>query len=58
MSIVCKCGYEHYDESKIIKRRDPITNQVRPVCKICGRRVFFKSVNPAQYKRMLRSIQT
>lgn len=53
MGIVCRCGYEHTDKSKLVMKRDPIFNKVRPICARCGHRVHIKTVNPADYKRMM-----
>jgi len=57
VTITCKCGYEHTDQSNIIIKRDPIFNRVRPICGRCGRRVYFRSVGPGEYKRLLKAME-
>ncbi|MHB8170381.1 MAG: hypothetical protein ACYDG6_02425 [Thermincolia bacterium] len=57
MVIKCKCGFEHNDQNNIVRKRNPIFNQVRPICGRCGRRIYVRSVGPGEYKRLLKAIE-
>jgi hypothetical protein len=38
--IVCRCGYEHANETFIEFRRDAVSNRVKLFCQKCGKRLF------------------
>lgn len=38
--LLCRCGFEHSDESMIEYRRDAVSNRVKLFCRKCGKRLF------------------
>lgn len=38
--LLCRCGFEHIDDTYIQFRRDAISNRVKIFCSKCGKRLF------------------
>ena len=38
--LLCRCGFEHTDNTWIIFRRDAVSNKVKLFCRKCGKRLF------------------
>lgn len=38
--VLCRCGFEHVNDTTINFRRDAVSNRVKLFCKKCGKRLF------------------
>ncbi|WP_206810350.1 hypothetical protein [Paradesulfitobacterium ferrireducens] len=58
--LLCRCGYEHVDESFIEYRRDAISNQIKLFCRKCGKRLFTEYITTSsrEFRKIFLDTQT